>query len=196
MPDQQSDESDEAWIHRTSGKRPQASRPNSSAGQQQQKDKTAVDTLSESHHLNNLPPAILHSIFSHLGPKDLCAVSATCQIWQQLNQDSAANRCVQVNCGAGWRARYIAVFVLLTHMHSPALLPHHHVCLQGVEAVLLCALAWGFQQRRRRCVLAEQVREQDEAGTWGRCGVVWYVWASAVHKQCSKHQTGTLLTHI
>lgn len=41
-------------------------------------------------HVNNLPPAILHGIFGHLGPRDLCVVSATCQHWRALNQDKAS----------------------------------------------------------------------------------------------------------
>lgn len=43
-------------------------------------------------HVNNLPAGLLHAIFKVLGPKDLCAVSATCKHWRELNQDAPADK--------------------------------------------------------------------------------------------------------
>lgn len=42
--------------------------------------------------IQSIPAGLLHGIFDHLCPRDLCAVSATCKYWRQLNQDSAANQ--------------------------------------------------------------------------------------------------------
>ena len=45
-----------------------------------------------------LPSGLLHGIFSVLSPRDLCAVSATCKHWRQLNQDDAANQVRHAHC--------------------------------------------------------------------------------------------------
>lgn len=50
--------------------------------QQQQTDHASI---------NNLPPAILHGVFSHLGPQDLCCVSCTCMLWRRLTRDRVSN---------------------------------------------------------------------------------------------------------
>jgi hypothetical protein len=42
-------------------------------------------------HINELPDGLLHTTFDLLGPKDLCAISATCKRWRELNQDAAAD---------------------------------------------------------------------------------------------------------
>lgn len=84
------DDSDEAWLT-------QASRhwqSPSSDGSWPDVSAVVAEGNTEqlhAHHINNLPPAILHGIFSHLGPRELCAVSATCALWRQLNQDKCAN---------------------------------------------------------------------------------------------------------
>lgn len=75
----------------------------------------STDAPQEGHqlHINNLPSGILHAIFSHLGPKDLCRATATCGLWRELNRDAAANR--------AWRAFYAARWKL-AHAPRPALL--------------------------------------------------------------------------
>lgn len=78
------DDSDEAWITRGS----QLPAPTATAAGTATAD--GHETLHV-HHINNLPTPILHGIFGHLGPRELCAVSATCALWRGLNQDAAAN---------------------------------------------------------------------------------------------------------
>lgn len=86
------DDSDEAWITQASGG-PQVRAPTATAAG----TATADETLHV-HHINNLPTPILHGIFGHLGPRELCAVSATCALWRGLNQDLCSN--------AQWRQFY------------------------------------------------------------------------------------------
>lgn len=83
MPD---DNDDEAWIKACAG----ASAPQQHHHAGAEATAPSVEAVAAQHHLNNLPPAILHGVFGHLGPRDLCAVSATCQLWRTLNQDKAA----------------------------------------------------------------------------------------------------------
>ena len=79
------DDTDEAWIKASvTRKRCQGA----DAPDAQSADTTAA--AEQFVHVNNLPPAILHGIFGHLGPRDLCVVSATCQLWRALNQDKGA----------------------------------------------------------------------------------------------------------
>jgi hypothetical protein len=81
------DDSDQAWLKQASCQQRHCSR--SDACQSADGPCGAVECVA--HHINNLPPAILHGIFGHLGPRELCAVSAVCSHWRQLNQDKAAN---------------------------------------------------------------------------------------------------------
>jgi hypothetical protein len=83
----------------------------------------ACDGAPPEHHINSLPCSVLHGIFSHLGPRELCAVSATCAAWGALNRDKAANgvwrrfytsRWAALGCGGGgpageevcWQTKY------------------------------------------------------------------------------------------
>lgn len=83
------DTSDEAWLTASRLHRlPSAHESGPGCGAVEQHSSVGLDQL-HAHHVNN--PAILHGIFGHLGPRDLCVVSATCQLWRKLNQDKAAN---------------------------------------------------------------------------------------------------------
>jgi hypothetical protein len=85
------DTSDEAWLTASRLHRlPSSHESGPGCGTVEQHSSSGLDQL-HAHHVNNLPPAILHGIFGHLGPRDLCVVSATCQLWRKLNQDKAAN---------------------------------------------------------------------------------------------------------
>lgn len=41
---------------------------------------------------SELPEGAVHLIFSFLGPRELCAASAVCKSWRDLNRDASANR--------------------------------------------------------------------------------------------------------
>lgn len=90
MPNLDDEATDEAWIRSSVA-------CSASPGQDGLPARCAADAvetgdhLHQQHHINNLPPAILHGVFGHLGPRDLATVSTVCQLWRQLNGDSAAN---------------------------------------------------------------------------------------------------------
>lgn len=84
------DTTDEAWIRAST-----APAPSPSLHAPALRSSVApVGTEDEQNeqHINHLPPALLHSIFGHLGPRDLAAVSVVCQLWRDLNTDKAANK--------------------------------------------------------------------------------------------------------
>eukprot|EP00882_Tetradesmus_deserticola_P033194 GHRQ01037894.1.p2 GENE.GHRQ01037894.1~~GHRQ01037894.1.p2 ORF type:complete len:111 (+),score=22.91 GHRQ01037894.1:12-344(+) len=55
--------------------------------QQQQQQQQQAEQAS----INHLPPALLHGVFSYLGPKELCCVSCTCLLWRRLTRDRVSN---------------------------------------------------------------------------------------------------------
>ena len=50
--------------------------------------------------MNEVPDAVVHLVFDHLGPRDLCRASAVCQRWRALNRDAAANQVCILNVRA------------------------------------------------------------------------------------------------
>lgn len=42
--------------------------------------------------LSALPHCVLHRIFNHLSPRDLCRASAVCRLWRHLNRDVVGER--------------------------------------------------------------------------------------------------------
>lgn len=71
--------------------------------------------------INALPAGALHHVFDFLGPRDLCAVGATCQLWHGLQGDAAANQ-----------ARRISVLTTL----------HYSVLFSA--ALFLACVWWGW----------------------------------------------------
>jgi hypothetical protein len=148
----------------------------------------APSAADAADHVNNLPTGILHGVFGHLGPRDLCAVTATCQLWRALNRDAAAN-CI---C-ACQRARVVVCVwgggaclwcgARLHEQHSPCMRPAtpppthvtHDPASPNRAQLLHLALGVHGHRRRRHGVLAVQVRQQDEAGAAdaARSGVWW-----------------------
>lgn len=51
-----------------------------------------------------LPALVLHHVFDHLAPRDLCRASAVCRLWRDLNRDAAADRAWQGFYGELWPA--------------------------------------------------------------------------------------------
>ncbi|KAK9838471.1 hypothetical protein WJX81_001301 [Elliptochloris bilobata] len=69
--------------------------------------------------ISTLPAGALHHVFDYLGPRDLCAVGATCRGWHLLQGDAAANQAWSafyekrwaapagvLVAGVTWQARY------------------------------------------------------------------------------------------
>jgi hypothetical protein len=61
------------------------------AGEEEALHQQQQQQQAEHASINNLPPAILHGVFSHLGPKNLCCVSCTCLLWRRLTRDRVSN---------------------------------------------------------------------------------------------------------
>ena len=58
--------------------------------------------------MQEVPDAVIHMAFDHLGPRDLCRASAVCQRWRALNRDAAANQ-VRSDCTPACEAFMIRV---------------------------------------------------------------------------------------
>eukprot|EP00878_Enallax_costatus_P004696 GHUV01004944.1.p1 GENE.GHUV01004944.1~~GHUV01004944.1.p1 ORF type:complete len:937 (+),score=344.31 GHUV01004944.1:194-3004(+) len=58
---------------------------------------------AEPANINSLPSSLLHAVFAHLGPKDLCSVSATCVLWSKLTKDRASNNVWKRFYTSRWR---------------------------------------------------------------------------------------------
>jgi hypothetical protein len=113
---------------------------------------------AEHASINNLPPAILHGVFSHLGPRDLCCVSCTCLLWRRLTRDKVSNSTwrhfytqrwsVMPPAGADvcWQSKYgskmkqvcvLQVSFSYPHMTRPLLYAH-----TVLEAFCWCCCLW------------------------------------------------------